>query len=81
MHYSILYEPVTDEAFPKGYYYAHVPTLDLTTHGFGIEGAKAAAIELIKLWIEEKRAHGEDVPVEAECFFSRIELDDALLGA
>ncbi|MDP2208575.1 MAG: hypothetical protein Q8K98_07350 [Bacteroidota bacterium] len=41
--------------FPDGYYYAHLPTLDLTTHGFGIEGAKQAALDLIKLWIDEKK--------------------------
>jgi predicted RNase H-like HicB family nuclease len=81
MQYSILYEAVTAAGFPPGYYYAHIPALDLTTHGAGIEGAKAAALDLIKVWIEEKRAHGEPVPVEAESFFSRIDVDDALLGA
>jgi predicted RNase H-like HicB family nuclease len=81
MHYSILYEAVTEPGFPPGYYTAHIPALDLTTHGAGIEGAKAAALDLIKVWIDEKRAHGESVPVEAESFFSRIEVDDALLGA
>ena len=81
MQYSILYEAVTEPGFPEGYYYAHIPALDLTTHGLGIEGAKAAALDLLKLWLEEKRAHGEPVPVEAESFFSRIEVDDALLGA
>lgn len=81
MQYSILYEAVTEPGFPPGYYYAHIPALDLTTHGAGIEGAKAAALDLIKVWIGERRAHGESVPVEAESFFSRIEVDDALLGA
>lgn len=81
MQYSILYEAVTEPGFPPGYYYAHIPALDLTTHGVGIEGAKAAALDLLRLWVEEKRAHGESVPVEAESFFSRIEVDDALLGA
>lgn len=81
MQYSILYEAVTEAGFPPGYYYAHIPALDLTTHGPGIEGAKAAALELIKVWIQEKRSHGEPVPVEAESFFSRVDVDDALLGA
>ena len=54
MQYSILYEAVTEPGFPPGYYYAHIPALDLTTHGAGIEGAKAAAQDLIKVWIEEK---------------------------
>lgn len=62
---SLLIEPVRDAGFPPGYYYAHVPALDLTTHGEGIEGAKAAA-DLIRLWVEEKRARGEPVPREAD---------------
>ena len=81
MQYSILYAAVQDAGFPAGYFYAHIPALELTTHGLGIEGAKAAALELLTAWIEEKRANGEPVPVEAESFFSRIEVDDALLGA
>lgn len=81
MRYSILFERVTDPAFPAGYYYAHVPALDLTTHGSGIEGAKTAATDLIRLWIEEKRANGETIPKEEDPFFSHIELPDAVLGA
>jgi len=81
MQYSILYETINDPGFPPGYFYAHIPTLDLTTHGIGIDGAKAAARELIQVWIETKRSHGETVPVESESFFSRIEVDDALFGA
>jgi predicted RNase H-like HicB family nuclease len=81
MQYSILFEAVHEPGFPEGYYYAHIPALDLTTHGLGIEGARAAALELVQGWIEEKRARGEPVPVEAESYFSRIEVDDALLRA
>lgn len=81
MHYSILFESITDSDFPAGYFYAHIPALDLTTHGEGIEGAKAAALDLITMWIEERRARGESVPVEAESYFSLIEVDDAVLGA
>lgn len=81
MQYSILIEAVTDPGFPPGHYYAHIPSLDLTTHGLGIEGAKAAARELIGLWIEEKKAHGETVAREADSYFAHIEIEDALLGA
>jgi predicted RNase H-like HicB family nuclease len=81
MHYSILFEAVKDPGFPEGFFYAHIPALDLTTHGEGIEGAKSAAVDLITAWIEEKRAHGEPVPVEAESYFSSVEVDDAVLGA
>ena len=77
MQYSILFEATRDSGFAAGYFYAHIPALDLTTHGQGIAGAKAAASDLIALWIEEKRAHAEPVPVEAESYFSRIEVDDA----
>jgi hypothetical protein len=57
MTYTIFFEKVNDNAFPEGYFYAHIPSLDLTTHGFGIEGAKAAALDLINLWIAEKKAN------------------------
>lgn len=63
MRYSVFLEPVHEPEF-EGYYYAHVPTLDLTTHGKGVEGALAAAKELTEAWIVEKRAHGEYVPPE-----------------
>ena len=39
--------------------HAHIPALDLTTHGSGIEGATAVAGELTEEWVVEKRAHGE----------------------
>jgi predicted RNase H-like HicB family nuclease len=65
MRYALLIEPVREPGFLPGCCYAHVPALDLTTHGEGIEGAKAAAEDLIRLWIEEKRARGEPVPREA----------------
>ncbi|MBL7993031.1 MAG: hypothetical protein JNN25_16465 [Candidatus Kapabacteria bacterium] len=81
MTYSILYEKITDSAFPSGYYYATIPALDLTTHGLGLEGAREAAFDLVHLWIEEKRAQGEVVPIENESFFSRIEIDDAIFSA
>ena len=54
MTYSVIIEKITDGSLPDDYYYAHIPSLDLTTHGMGIEGAKAAAQDLIRLWIKEK---------------------------
>lgn len=80
MTYSVIFEKITDSSFPSGYYYAHVPALDLTTHGLGIEGTREAAKDLVKLWIEEKRANGESVPVESEILYSRLEIEDAVLG-
>ena len=47
-------------------FYAHIPTLDLTTHGKGLEGARAAAHDLLTLWVAEKRARGESLPRERE---------------
>ena len=44
MQFSVVYEKVSDPSF-EGYYYAHIPSLSLTTHGLGIEGAKEAAPE------------------------------------
>ena len=78
MRYSVLLEPINETDF-QGYYYAHVPTLDLTTHGDGIEGAIVAAQELIEAWIGEKRARGEDVPVEAKSLVAQVEIPDAVL--
>lgn len=81
MQYSVLIEAVTDSGFPPGYYCAHIPALDLTTHGLGIEGAKAAARDLVGIWIEERKAHGETITREADSYFDHIEIEDALLGA
>jgi predicted RNase H-like HicB family nuclease len=78
MRYSVLLEPINEPKF-QGYYYAHIPTLDLTTHGQGIEGAIAAAQELIEAWVQEKRSRGETVPVEAKSLFAQVEIPDALL--
>ena len=80
MRYSVFLEPINEPGF-QGYYYARVPTLDLTTHGPGIEGALASAQELIEAWIAEKRAHGESVPVETKPLITQIEVPDALLGS
>ena len=81
MDYSILIEKIDDGSLPEGYYYAHIPTLDLTTHGFGIEGAKKAALDLVELWIKEKKARSEPVPSESESYFSKIEINDAVFSA
>jgi len=59
MTYGILVEKAPEGELPPGFYHAHVPALDLTTHGHGIEGARAAAEDLIKLWLAEKKAAGE----------------------
>ncbi len=78
MRYSVLIEAVTETGF-EGYYYAHVPTLDLTTHGEGIEGALQAAKELVEAWVAEKQAHGETVPLERHSVVAQIEVPDAVL--
>ncbi len=82
MNFGVLFEKVTDADFPPGYYYAHVPSQGLTTHGLGIEGARQAAADLLRLWIAEKRANGEQVAESPETLFSTLELpDDALQSA
>lgn len=78
MRYSVFLEPVDEPEF-QGYYYAHIPALDLTTHGQGVDGALAAARQLVEGWIAEKRAHGESVPTETESLIGHIEVADALL--
>jgi predicted RNase H-like HicB family nuclease len=81
MTFSVVYGQVTDPKFPSGYYYAHIPTLDLTTHGQGIEGAREAAKDLVRIWIEEKIANGDPVPIESDSLYSTIEIEDAVLGS
>ena len=78
MRYSVLIESV-DEAGFQGYYYAHVPALDLTTHGQGIEGALQAAQELVEAWVAEKQARGETIPRERQSVMAHIEVADAIL--
>jgi predicted RNase H-like HicB family nuclease len=78
MRYSVLLEPINEPEF-QGYYYAHIPTLDLTTHGMGIEGALGAAQQLVEAWVEEKRSRGETVPVETKSLIAQVEIPDALL--
>jgi len=59
MRYDVLVEPVEELEKMPGCYYAHVPALGITTHGHGVEGALAAARDLIRLWVDEKKAAGE----------------------
>jgi predicted RNase H-like HicB family nuclease len=61
MTFSAVFERVEDSAFPAGYYYAHIPSLGLTTHGLGVEGARKAVADLVQLWLAERRANGEEV--------------------
>ena len=82
MKFSLVFERVQDAGFPAGYYYAHLPSLGLTTHGLGIEGAHAAAADLLRLWVAEKRANGETISAPAESLFTTLELpEDALQSA
>jgi predicted RNase H-like HicB family nuclease len=82
MNIGVLFEKVQDKDFPSGYFYAHLPSLGLTTHGLGIDGARAAALDLLKLWIAEKNASGEHLAPSSEFLFSTLELpDDALQSA
>lgn len=79
MTYGILVEKGETPDLPAGFYYAHVPALGLTTHGEGIEGARAAAEDLIKLWLAEKKAAGEAIALPSKFFFSTVEIsEDAL---
>lgn len=78
MRYAVLLEPVGEPGL-EGCYYAHIPALDLTTHGRGVDGAIEAARELAEAWVTEKRAHGEPVPVETTTLLGHIDLPDAVL--
>jgi predicted RNase H-like HicB family nuclease len=73
MKYSVLIESA-DVLEEPGLYYAHVPSLGLTTHGYGIEAAKDAARDLIQLWVEEKREHGETPAPAQESLLATVEV-------
>ena len=55
MQYSVLLDAIDEPGF-EGYYHAHIPALDLTTQGRGIEGAMEAARDLAELWVAEKHS-------------------------
>lgn len=82
MNYPVLFEKIEAGDFAPGFYYAHLPTLGLTKHGLGIEGARAAALDLARLWIGEKRANGETIPSSSDCLLSTLEIpEDAFQSA
>jgi predicted RNase H-like HicB family nuclease len=62
MTFGVLFERITEEGFPPGYYYAHVPSLGLTTQRLGVEGAREAVRDLLRLWVADKQVHGEAGP-------------------
>lgn len=82
MRFSVVFEKVADPDFMPGFYYAHIPSLGLTTHGSGIEGARQAAVDLLRLWLAEKRAQGERIADSSEPLFTTLEIsEDALQSA
>ena len=62
MNFGVLFEKVEEEGFAPGYFYAHIPSLGLTTHGLGVEGARQAAFDLARIWLAEKKAQGDPLP-------------------
>ena len=82
MTFGIVFQKLDEPGFPEGSFYAHVPALGLTTHGEGLDGARLAACDLIKLWVAEKREQGEPVAEAVDCFYTTVELtEDALQGS
>lgn len=74
MRIPVLYEQITERGFPVGWYYAHLPTLGLTTHGQGIEGARIAALDLAEVWLAEKAAHGESPSPPGETLLATLDV-------
>lgn len=66
MNVGILFEKVEDKDFPPGYFYAQLPSLGLTTHGLGLEGARQAALDLARVWLAEKKAQGDPLPASLD---------------
>jgi len=75
MRYSVLLEPVEERENMPGYFYAHVPSLGITTHGQGMEGALEAARDLIHVWVDEKKAAGESPQPVRESVLATVEVD------
>jgi predicted RNase H-like HicB family nuclease len=73
MQIPVLYEKINEKGF-EGHYYAYIPTLGLTTQGYGIDGAKDAALDLVKLWLEENKSNSELRKVNSEVIFSNLEV-------
>ena len=74
MRISVMLERLPEEEGMPGYFYAYVPSLGLTTHGLGMEGALEAVRDLVTLWNEEKRAHGETVASPSETILATLEV-------
>ncbi len=74
MKFAVVIEPVEDSEAMPGFYYAHVPSLGITTHGGGVEGAMAAARDLISLWLEEMRSAGEEPRSPSESILATLEV-------
>jgi hypothetical protein len=66
MNFGVLFEKVEDWDFPAGYFYAHIPSLGLTTHGLGVDGARQAAFDLACAWPAEKKAQGDPLTPPSE---------------
>ena len=79
MRFSVVFKRVQHAGFPAGYYYAHVPSLGLTTHGRGVKGARQAAADLLRLWLVEKRANGEEVAASSETLFGTLQIPEGAL--
>lgn len=74
MKYSVMLEQLPEEEGMPGYFYAHVPSLGLTTHGLGMGGALEAVRDLLTVWNEEKRANGEAVHAPSEAVLASVEV-------
>jgi len=74
MRYAVMLEKLPEAEGMPGYYYAHVPSLGLTTHGEGMEGALDAAKDLLSLWVD-RRSQGESVAAAQEEVLASVEVD------
>jgi len=73
MQIPVLYKKIIEEGF-EGQYYAYIPTLGLTTQGIGIDGAKAAALDLVRLWIDDQAESDKLIRQNSEVLFSNLEV-------
>ena len=78
MRYTVIIEPITDTPGMKpGWFYARIPAFDLVTQGEGVDQARAAAQELVELWIEGLREDGKPVPEETDLIVTSVNVGGA----
>lgn len=66
MRYSVALSPIANEPGLEGWYNAHIPSLDLTTQGQGVEGPSPLLVILSSCGFRRRRADPNSSPKSKE---------------